>query len=260
LQQHTVLKVTNDHSNYFFPDINKLPYFDDKIEVKYTEDSIRKAQDQLTEDDWKNISKNQKLSEDFIREFQDKVNWNMISIYQKLSEDFIREFQDKVNWYFISQNQKLSEKFIREFQDKISWTNIFCNQKLSEDFIREFQDKVNWYHISCNQTLSENFIREFQDKVNWKNISIYQKLSEDFIREFQDKIDWYYISYNKELQVSDKFCEEFDKKLGYDNVWLINNKLHRTLGPAKNNEFWYRGKKIEVSNMDQYIDWLKLKM
>ena len=39
------------------------------------------------------------LSEDFIREFQDKVNWEMISVTQKLSEDFIREFQNKVDWF-----------------------------------------------------------------------------------------------------------------------------------------------------------------
>jgi hypothetical protein len=167
LQQHTVLKVTNDHSNYFFPDINKLPYFDDKIEVRYTEDKIRKVQDQLSKDDWGNISKNQKLSEDFIREFQDKVNWSNISEFQTLSEDFIREFQNKVNWIFISRKQTLSEDFIREFQDKVHWINISEYQTLSEDFIREFQNKINWNFIFYYQKLSKEFIREFQNKANF---------------------------------------------------------------------------------------------
>ena len=27
--------------------------------------------------------------------------WKEISMFQKLSEDFIREFQDKVAWYYI---------------------------------------------------------------------------------------------------------------------------------------------------------------
>ena len=53
------------------------------------------------------------LTEDFIREFQDKVDWEYISIYQNLSEDFIKEFQNKVNWRIISKYQKLSEDFIR---------------------------------------------------------------------------------------------------------------------------------------------------
>ena len=35
--------------------------------------------------DWENISRYQKLSEEFIEKFQDKVHWKNISRYQKLS-------------------------------------------------------------------------------------------------------------------------------------------------------------------------------
>ncbi|GIX90852.1 uncharacterized protein CDAR_551961 [Caerostris darwini] len=137
-------------------------------------------------DDGKKL-KYQKLSEDFIREFQDKVDWEEISICQKRSEDFIREFQDKVDWEEISICQKLSEDFIREFQDKVDWYWISICQKLSEDFIREFQDKVDWEEISEYQKLSEDFIREFQDKVHWEEIFKYQTLSVDFMRELIKK-------------------------------------------------------------------------
>ena len=47
------------------------------------------------------ISFHYKLSENFIREFKNRVNWIHISIYQKLSEDFIREFQYKVDLFYI---------------------------------------------------------------------------------------------------------------------------------------------------------------
>ena len=119
----------------------------------------------ITKKQWEDISSHQKLSESFIREFQDKIDWEWISIYQNLSEDFIREFQHKVNWY---------------------WISIY--QNLSENFIREFQDKVNWYRISVHQKLSEPFIREFQHKVNWNRILKYQKLSNEFIEEFKDRL------------------------------------------------------------------------
>ena len=66
------------------------------------------------------MSKYQKLSESFIRKFQDKLDWSELSQNQILSEPFIREFQDKVDWYYISRYQELSEPFIREFQDKLS--------------------------------------------------------------------------------------------------------------------------------------------
>jgi hypothetical protein len=114
-----------------------------------------------------------------------------------------------------------------------------------------------------NEKYSEEEIRKVINQLSesdWNYISSYQTLSEDFIREFKNKVNWIYIRWNEKLQVSDKFCENFDHKLCYNNVWKINGKYHRTLGPAKNNEFWYRGKKIEVSNMKQYKHWLKLRI
>jgi hypothetical protein len=111
------------------------------------------------EDNLNEICHMRGLSEDFIREFQDKVNWRAVSEYQTLSVDFIREFQNKIeetrSWDRISGYQKLSEDFIREFKDKLSWGKISYFQKLSEDFIREFQDKVNWEYIQSNENISD---------------------------------------------------------------------------------------------------------
>jgi len=42
-------------------------------------------------------------------------------MYQTLSEDFIREFKDRVSWYWISEHQILSEDFIKKFKDKVEW-------------------------------------------------------------------------------------------------------------------------------------------
>ena len=39
------------------------------------------------------------MSEDFIREFADKVNWNNISEHQALSDEFTREFEDRFCYY-----------------------------------------------------------------------------------------------------------------------------------------------------------------
>ena len=52
-------------------------------------------------------------------EFLNKVDWDFISEYQKLSENFIREFQYTVDWYNISRYQKLSNNFTIIFQNKI---------------------------------------------------------------------------------------------------------------------------------------------
>ena len=91
--------------------------------------------------------------------------WREISIYKYLSEEFIKEFKDRVYWYNISHSQKLSEEFIEEFKNKVDWINISYFQILSEAFIREFKDEVDWYYIAASQILSARFIDEFIDYI-----------------------------------------------------------------------------------------------
>jgi hypothetical protein len=89
--------------------------------------------------DWRSIS-SKELSEEFIREFSDKVYWPNICKYQKLSEEFIREFQDKywneLCWYMGLSRQRRKQSilvvvksyqknFIRDFQDKLDWNNMY---------------------------------------------------------------------------------------------------------------------------------------
>ena len=70
--------------------------------TELTEKEIIKIRNDTSFVGWTGLSFYRVLSEDFIREFQDKVEWDFISGYQKLSIDFIREFQDKVDWNYIS--------------------------------------------------------------------------------------------------------------------------------------------------------------
>ena len=90
---------------------------------------------------------------------------NIFYLQHTFSEDFIREFKDKVDWMWISKSQTLSEEFIEEFKDRVNWKYISEYQTLSEDFIREFQNKVSWRYISTNQLLSENFKEEFKEEL-----------------------------------------------------------------------------------------------
>ncbi len=191
--------------------------FDKTLSDKFIEDFKSKSY-------WNSILQNN-VSEDFIRDFQDKINWWNISGKQNLSEDLIREFEDKVIWQQISSKQMLSENFIREFQDKVDWACISYYQNLSEDFIREFKDKVDWYSISHRQKLSENFIREFQNKVVWKWVSSYQKLSEKFIEEFQDKLNVKVIqktnAYKSVEQKEVIETKQEEKKMEKPNFWVM---------------------------------------
>ena len=160
---------------------------------------------------WEKLFTNEKLDEELIRKYYNKIHSSVICKTQILSESFIREYANKISWKSVSQYQKLNESFIREFADKVSWDCISQYQKLSESFIREFADKVNWVDISEKQKLSESFIREFADKVDWEWISMKQKLSENFILEFKHKILFKHFLDNKY-----SYC--------YENLIFENNK------------------------------------
>lgn len=151
---------------------------------------------------FKEISKSSILSENYIRENEDKLNWVLLSKWQRMSEDFMREFQDKLHWKNITRHQEISDDFMCEFEDKIDWRYLAkdIHNGFSEKLFRKINsiapELINWKEIS-KEKLSENFIREFKDKVHWGNISEYQELTDDFIDEFADVVNWRFISSNR---------------------------------------------------------------
>jgi hypothetical protein len=164
-----------------------------------------------------------KSSEEFIREFHDKVDWDFVSMYQKLSDDFIMEFRDRVNWKYIIKYQTLNEYTINsciDYLQELEFAVLWEYQILSEDFIRNIEKtapyRIYWNIVSKYQKLSEEFIREFQDNVYWFYIAMYQNLSENFLIEFKNEVE-YDIVYNKCIKYySVRMIKEFKPKLnGY---------------------------------------------
>jgi len=75
--------------------------------IKKLERQYGKPISEFTEFDWSRTSRYQNLSEEFIREFKNKLDWVNISRYQKLSEEFIREHQNFVDWEMIFKYQDI---------------------------------------------------------------------------------------------------------------------------------------------------------
>lgn len=108
-----------------------------------TEEELRLKAKNYEPADWYHCSYIENLSEDFIREFADKVRWSSISYNQNLSENFIAEFETKVSWAAISEKQNISEEFIEKFKDKICWDYLFYNKKRrTKKFVDRFKDKI----------------------------------------------------------------------------------------------------------------------
>jgi hypothetical protein len=80
--------------------------------------------------EWDVISRTVKLSEDFIREYADKVWWFYISKYQTLSEELIKDQLVNLDKYVLSRYQKLSNEFILEYFDILHPNMLLENGKL----------------------------------------------------------------------------------------------------------------------------------
>jgi hypothetical protein len=174
-----------------------------KLIMKTKEDIIKLCGSNPNIWDWKMICSSVLLSEDFIREFQDKLNWAYTSTCQILSEDFIKEFQDKVDWDIISAKQVLSEEFVREFQDKVRWDYISAHQKLSEEFVDEFKDKIDIFFLIRNKYCPINIKSKYYIDRFQKNIE-----NNEFTKEDSSK---HSIEYSEKIEIEDDSLNKLKK-------------------------------------------------
>lgn len=90
---------------------------------------------------WISLLKNRLFSEEFLREMVPHFNydcWQFISKYQRLSEAFIRDFPEKVDWPLIVKYQPITQKFLDEHKEY----NRPEEGEIVEDSIPPWSDKV----------------------------------------------------------------------------------------------------------------------
>ena len=133
--------------------------------------------EEISASTWDFISRQKYLSEDFIREYQDKIKWQWIGYFVELSEDFIREFQDKLNWHDITLTKKLSDDFLFEFQNKIVWNLRFNSHDVSFPIMKKFILKTEHTHIDEFRTnyLTKSQKKEIERILSLKSIFKFQK-------------------------------------------------------------------------------------
>lgn len=213
---------------------------------------------------WISISRDEDISEDFIRRHVDNICWTLLK--KEFSEEFIEEFIDKLYIEGIVKKQKLSENFWKkhlynnyvklsyvfkyqnlseefveyiisapESQNRIQelWNIISAYMRLSVSFFKKYQDLINWECVACRCDLTEDFIEEFMEKfaaifgkVATSNIVKRNALSESFLRKHVDKFDLYYLAAYQNL--SESFIKDFYKKDKLGECWkgiCMNNKL-----------------------------------
>jgi hypothetical protein len=104
----------------------------------------------ITNSGWLTIIEHKQLPsdkiEDFVNNIMPQLNineldcWDIISINQKLSEEFIEKYQDKINWASVSLFQDLSWEFLQKFSKKIILKNFSNNDCLNDELIKLIKD------------------------------------------------------------------------------------------------------------------------
>lgn len=201
------------------------------------------------------------LTENTLREFEDQLKY-LLGNEKSFSDDFFREYQDKIRWESLSHEININSKILKEFCDKVDWIKIIYNNKLKEDVIEfyithilvdrhynesyiiplishqslsvEFLDKYwNVFKPFANliskwQKLTEEFIERHKDELDWDHISSYQDLSEQFMREHESYINWNIIHQTRSLSRAFvmEIYNEFFNNISYTNE--CNYKLTQT--------------------------------
>ncbi len=168
----------------------------------------------------------------FFKEKMTRAALINISIQEKLSEDFIRLFQDYVSWTNISACQKLSEEFIMEFKDKVNWDYIAFYQDVSKEFMEKNKQRINWdsvimfdFRFSKNPNLTKEFVQNMIGKENMPSKTNQQEQTEwDNFDEMVDDMIQYVGIYGENII---QFDDPKNQKIGYISAdesksWSIN--------------------------------------
>lgn len=139
------------------------------------------------------LSKNQKLSESFIRKFRKVLHLYYVYIYQKnISDEFREDFVlANMNWDYVPYHI-LDDDFIIKFKDKLDLLTLCRYNKVSANVIEKCKSIFSWKHwkyISGNTSISETILMNNQDKIHWDVVAKRDNLSDLFKEMFKDKLN-----------------------------------------------------------------------
>jgi len=244
--------LMNEHDVYVY--IHDNDWSKISLCEKLSEKFMEKYKDRIW---WSIIFSVQILSEPFIEKIINdykpfnnvninKIIWRNITIHQKLSEQFMEKYKDRIWWKYVYSNQKLSSQFIDKYRHKIFNNTIKHGKKK----LTMYKSHLKNYHknTNVNYIYSESKLKYNEDDENSYNVDVYdynvntsnhndidymkkveylisnKKIPEDFIDKHMYKLHWETICDMCRIQeLSDNFIMKH-----FDNLnlsYLLNNKF-----------------------------------
>ena len=156
--------------------------------------------------------------------------WWHIATCQTLSEQFFRDFEDKIDFQFIAKKKDLnifSDAFVEDFKYILDKSNILKTQKdnLSKAYLKEYKAfDVDGFYKNIDEKWLENYLTQYPQRINWESVSKSKAFSDAFITKYWKKFDLRYLPQNN------KFTEELVRKIapqiseyGWDKVFAATS-------------------------------------
>lgn len=201
------------------------------------------------------IMRKNELDDNVIIEFEDIINFSLLSNMQKLSEQILRRYYNKMSvndiinnqtlpydvlqqlilsndfdanqWYILCKGQRFDVPLVEQYIEKVDWHALSQNKHaMTREFMLNYSDKLYWIEVS-NLGICEDLILRYFDKINnriiWNNITFASKLSIGFIKQFLHL----FVEYDciMALLSCQKVDEEIVDKIlvqmpnGHTNIW-----------------------------------------
>lgn len=181
------------------------------VALRPNETDIREFDDECSKTDWDIFAENYVLSNDFLREFADRLDPHYLIENENINYNIFCElvdnsynFSEKINWklsflaWRVSNNsmirtdvEDIISKDLIEFFGDWEWSIVTELFELSEEFlITHFVCNSRWEDLSEVKYLSNYIMDQFADKLNWDKISHFHDLNDDFLNKYRHKLDW----------------------------------------------------------------------
>ena len=143
------------------------------------------------------------FTDEFVYEMGDYLDFHTVVLFSdKVSEECLRHFADRLPWQTLSEHRVMSFEFMDEFKDRMYWddvTALWINKdRISEEFLERYSDYVNFLFMSkyC-ACLSTDMLEKFKDKLDWDTLTLYRKWTLDEAKRFYDRINWSRVERNE---------------------------------------------------------------
>lgn len=219
---------------------------------------MKEHKDQL---DWRVISSNPTLTEEFLIEMKDYVTWEYvlkhnenindllkedlengrnfnskfyeyISFNPNINKEIISMCRERLNWDFIifKNSYVKNEMKIEEYEQYVNWNSIHNDAKQFNQFditfIKKYKKYLNWRWVTeilvkDGFEFSIAFMDEMKGYIDWTVLLLNKRFSVEILKRYQDKLNWDIVSGGQTL--SEEFMEQFSKHLN----WYLISKYQK---------------------------------